>query len=134
MASSRGWMSTMGGYLRAVSSLQSALNQLTQHQRISKMAPIERVTLFKIPNDSDRQRVLEQFKVLVKTATKVSLFCRDTRLRRVLTKGFRVGRQAIHHSRGRRPLVRRPSHPRLQPVRQDDLPVAGRHEVLRYRL
>ncbi|EYE93760.1 Dabb family protein [Aspergillus glaucus CBS 516.65] len=34
------------------------------------MAVIERVTLFKIPNNDDRQRVLEQFKVLVKSATK----------------------------------------------------------------
>lgn len=37
------------------------------------MAVIERVTLFKIPNNDDRQRVLEQFKVLVKSATKVRL-------------------------------------------------------------
>lgn len=35
------------------------------------MAPIERVTLFKIPNEADRDRVLEQYKVLVKTAVKV---------------------------------------------------------------
>lgn len=37
------------------------------------MAPIERITLFKIPNEADRQRVLEQYKVLAKTATKVFL-------------------------------------------------------------
>jgi hypothetical protein len=35
------------------------------------MAPIERITLFKIPNEADRDRVLEQYKVLAKTATKV---------------------------------------------------------------
>ncbi|KAI2900917.1 hypothetical protein CBS63078_6893 [Aspergillus niger] len=35
-----------------------------------KMAPIERITLFKIPNDADRDRVLEQYKVLAKTAVK----------------------------------------------------------------
>lgn len=35
------------------------------------MAPIERVTLFKIPNEADRDRVLEQYKVLAKTAVKV---------------------------------------------------------------
>lgn len=35
------------------------------------MAPIERITLFKIPNDADRDRVLEQYKVLAKTAVKV---------------------------------------------------------------
>lgn len=35
------------------------------------MAPIERITLFKIPNEADVQRVLEQYKVLAKTATKV---------------------------------------------------------------
>ncbi|KAJ5179797.1 Dimeric alpha-beta barrel [Penicillium capsulatum] len=34
------------------------------------MAPIERITLFKIPNEADVQRVLEQYKVLAKTATK----------------------------------------------------------------
>lgn len=37
------------------------------------MAPIERITLFKIPNDADRDRVLEQYKVLAKTAVKVYL-------------------------------------------------------------
>ena len=35
------------------------------------MAPIERITLFKTPNDEDVNRVLEQYKVLVKTAVKV---------------------------------------------------------------
>jgi hypothetical protein len=35
------------------------------------MAPIERITLFKIANEEDRNRVLEQYKVLVKTALKV---------------------------------------------------------------
>ncbi|KAB8072893.1 hypothetical protein BDV29DRAFT_158108 [Aspergillus leporis] len=34
------------------------------------MAPIERITLFKIANEEDRNRVLEQYKVLVKTALK----------------------------------------------------------------
>ncbi|KAJ5545029.1 Dimeric alpha-beta barrel [Penicillium sp. DV-2018c] len=34
------------------------------------MAPIERITLFKIPNEADRDRVLEAYKVLAKTATK----------------------------------------------------------------
>ncbi|CAI7631719.1 unnamed protein product [Penicillium glandicola] len=34
------------------------------------MAPIERITLFKIPNEADRERVLEQYKVLKETATK----------------------------------------------------------------
>jgi hypothetical protein len=37
------------------------------------MAPIERITLFKIPNEADRDRVLEQYKVLARTATKVCL-------------------------------------------------------------
>ncbi|PYI02200.1 hypothetical protein BO78DRAFT_400706 [Aspergillus sclerotiicarbonarius CBS 121057] len=35
-----------------------------------KMAPIERITLFKIPNEADRDRVLDQYKVLAKTAVK----------------------------------------------------------------
>ena len=35
------------------------------------MAPIERITLFNIPNEEDRNRVLEQYKILAKTATKV---------------------------------------------------------------
>lgn len=36
------------------------------------MAPtIERITLFKIPNEADQDRLLEQYKVLAKTATKV---------------------------------------------------------------
>ena len=37
------------------------------------MAPIERITLFKIPNDDDLNRVLEQYKVLAKTAVKVDI-------------------------------------------------------------
>jgi hypothetical protein len=36
------------------------------------MAPIERITLFKIPKEEDRQRLLEQYKILSKTATKVN--------------------------------------------------------------
>lgn len=35
------------------------------------MAPIERITLFNVPKAEDRQRLLEQYKVLAKTATKV---------------------------------------------------------------
>lgn len=38
------------------------------------MAPIERITMFKIPNESDRDRVLEQYKVLAKTALKVCTY------------------------------------------------------------
>ncbi|KAJ6090398.1 Dimeric alpha-beta barrel [Penicillium sp. IBT 16267x] len=34
------------------------------------MAPIERITLFKIPNEADQDRLLEQYKILAKTATK----------------------------------------------------------------
>lgn len=34
------------------------------------MAPIERITLFKIPNDEDLNCVLEQYKTLAKTAVK----------------------------------------------------------------
>ncbi|KAI9933700.1 hypothetical protein ASPWEDRAFT_35603 [Aspergillus wentii DTO 134E9] len=34
------------------------------------MPAIERVTLMKIPSNDDRSKVLEQFKVLAKTATK----------------------------------------------------------------
>lgn len=33
---------------------------------------IERITLFNIPNEDDRDKVLAQYKVLVETATKVS--------------------------------------------------------------
>jgi len=36
--------------------------------------PIERVTMFKIADRADRERVLEQYKVLRKTAVKVGLF------------------------------------------------------------
>jgi hypothetical protein len=35
------------------------------------MAPIERITLFKIPDEAGRDRVLEQYKVMAKTAMKV---------------------------------------------------------------
>jgi len=35
------------------------------------MAPIERITLFNVPKEEDRKRLLEQYKVLAKTATKV---------------------------------------------------------------
>lgn len=49
-----------------------SLRSLTSlNLRAAKMAPIERITLFKIPNEADRDRVLEQYKVLAKTATKV---------------------------------------------------------------
>ncbi|EPS31764.1 hypothetical protein POX_d06043 [Penicillium oxalicum] len=34
------------------------------------MAPIERITLFKVPKEEDRHRILEQYKILAKTATK----------------------------------------------------------------
>ncbi|GIK03292.1 hypothetical protein Aspvir_007361 [Aspergillus viridinutans] len=34
------------------------------------MAPIERITLFNVPKAEDRDRVLEQYKVLAKTAVK----------------------------------------------------------------
>jgi len=37
------------------------------------MAPIERITLFKIPDEDDLNRVLEQYKTLAKTAVKVPL-------------------------------------------------------------
>ena len=37
------------------------------------MAPIERITLFKIPSEADQLKVLEQYKVLAKTAQKVLL-------------------------------------------------------------
>lgn len=42
-------------------------------QPTNTMAPIERITLFKIPNEADRDRVLEQYKVLAKTAVKVCI-------------------------------------------------------------
>ncbi|KAJ5908826.1 hypothetical protein N7495_001508, partial [Penicillium taxi] len=38
--------------------------------KISTMAPIERITLFKIPNDADADKILEQYKILAKTAVK----------------------------------------------------------------
>jgi hypothetical protein len=38
------------------------------------MAPIERITLFKIPSEADRDRVLEQYKILAKTAVKVGVY------------------------------------------------------------
>lgn len=50
------------------------MSRLTLHT-LKTMAPIERITLFKIPNEADRDRVLEQYKVLAKTATKVSAYC-----------------------------------------------------------
>jgi hypothetical protein len=50
------------------------MSRLTLHT-LKTMAPIERITLFKIPNEADRDRVLEQYKVLAKTATKVSASC-----------------------------------------------------------
>jgi len=34
------------------------------------MAPIERITLFNIPKEEDRQRLIEEYKQLVKTAVK----------------------------------------------------------------
>ncbi|KAL2862879.1 Dabb family protein [Aspergillus lucknowensis] len=34
------------------------------------MAPVERITLFKIPDEATRDRVLEQYKVLARTAVK----------------------------------------------------------------
>lgn len=35
------------------------------------MAPVERITLFKIPDEANQNRVLEQYKVLASTAKKV---------------------------------------------------------------
>ena len=34
--------------------------------------PIERLTMFKIPKEEDRERALKQYKILRKTAVKVS--------------------------------------------------------------
>jgi hypothetical protein len=34
------------------------------------MAPIERITMFKVRNDADRERILEQYKILSKTAVR----------------------------------------------------------------
>ncbi|KAJ5101647.1 hypothetical protein NUU61_003869 [Penicillium alfredii] len=46
------------------------LLQVTHRLFTTAMAPIERITLFKIPNEADRDRVLEQYKVMAKTAVK----------------------------------------------------------------
>lgn len=35
------------------------------------MAPVERVTLFKIPREEDIERLLEQYRILSQTAVKV---------------------------------------------------------------
>lgn len=39
----------------------------------TKMAPVERITLFNIPSEADQNRVLEQYKVLAQTARKVRM-------------------------------------------------------------
>lgn len=35
------------------------------------MAPVERITMFKVRDDAGRERILEQYKVLSKTAVRV---------------------------------------------------------------
>lgn len=47
------------------------LRRFTSTSKIANMAPIERITLFNVPKEEDRKRLLEQYKVLAKTATKV---------------------------------------------------------------
>lgn len=47
------------------------------------MAPIERITLFKIANEADRDRLLEQYKIMAKTAVKV---CSVPRLGTYITR------------------------------------------------
>lgn len=77
------------------------------------MAPIERITLFKIPNEADVPRVLEQYKLLAKTATKVRaevVLCLDFRPGGRFCAGYGstgansglIGWQAVHRCCGRR--------------------------------
>lgn len=54
---------------------QSRYLHLSRFSPSRTMAPIERITLFKIPNEADVQLVLEQYRVLAKTATKVRADC-----------------------------------------------------------
>lgn len=56
-------------------SLQTQSRPLSRFCSSRSMAPIERITLFKIPNEADVQRVLEQYRVMAKTATKVRADC-----------------------------------------------------------
>jgi hypothetical protein len=43
----------------------------TSHKPGAAMGKIERITMFKIPKEEDRDRALEQYKVLKRTAVKV---------------------------------------------------------------
>lgn len=84
------------------------------------MAPIERITLFKIPNDEDLNRVLEQYKVLAKTAVKVRTYTHhnqsnctlysDNNRTENLTSSARpwAGRSPIPGTRASISLLRRP--------------------------
>ncbi|KAF3387334.1 hypothetical protein F1880_001572 [Penicillium rolfsii] len=56
--------------LSTTSSYPQVLHCTRDSHPSTKMAPIERITLFKIPKEEDRLRLLEQYKVLAKTATK----------------------------------------------------------------
>ena len=66
------------------------------------MAPIERITLFKIPNEADVDRVLEQYKVLAKTATKVCITLPifiDPCVGIVQLISLHLGRETLHYLR-----------------------------------
>ncbi len=51
--------------------LQPVQSPRAKYSTVAKMPKIERITMFKIPKEEDRNKVLEQYKVLKKTATKV---------------------------------------------------------------
>lgn len=96
------------------------------------MPQIERITLFKIPNEDGLNRVLEQYKVLARTAVKVYtqpplVISPYIRRRRLITE---TGRKTLHRQRGRGQIHSRFPQQRVQSLGQDDVCVAGGYAVL----
>jgi hypothetical protein len=56
---------------RCLSSQHLHRRHSTQTQVAVTMGKIERITMFKIPREEDRNRALQQYRVLKKTAVKV---------------------------------------------------------------
>jgi hypothetical protein len=53
--------------------LSKPIRQHSKQKQTGKMGRIERITMFKIPKEEDRNRALEQYRVLKRTAVKVCM-------------------------------------------------------------
>lgn len=65
-------LTTTAGTQNCHHSFRKLSRTLTTNITLSTMAPIERITLFNIPKEEDRLRLVEEYKQLVRDALKVN--------------------------------------------------------------